>query len=433
MSNLATLRQRVTALHDEARSIISAPTGSDGELSTEQQARLEEIKPMAEQLRNNIGLLEGFEEAERRSGRRQHDGIEPGDELDTEVRSRYSLVRAIAGASGLDVDDGYEQEVSQELARREGKVPKGIMVPLSALSRRVRRNELERRVLTSTGDAADLISTDHLGNQFIDILRPKMVVGRAGARTLSGLIGNVDIPRLATSVPGGWRAENTAFPESDHVFDDVSLNPKHVGMITELSLNVLRQSSPEIEQLVRSDFARTLAEQIDSVAIWGGEANEPTGVLATSGIGDVDMSAAPTWSKVIELQEIVESANGDVESGGFVMTPGVKKLLRETPMQASGVEGSFIMTRPNELAGAPAFATTLALSSGSPTTAPLVFGDWSDVLIGLWSGVDILVNPYESTAYSKGNVKIRGIITADVGIRHAGSFAAAQDVGGAIS
>ncbi len=423
--SVANLKARLTRLQDEARSLIASPANDNGDLSAEQQTRLDELKPSIEQLRSNIKTFEQFEEADRQeNGRFNRQGL-LDDDFDR-VPEEYSIVRAIAGASGMEVDDGYEREVSAELAHRAGKTPQGIMVPTAALTRRVR--PMEKRVLTGAGDAADIISTDHMGNQFIDLLRAKMVMGKLGARTLSGLKGNTDIPRMASNVASGWRAENSAFPEGDHAFDDVNLTPKSVGLITTVSRNVLLQSSPDIEQLVRSDFAAVLAREIDRVALIGGGTNEPVGVLATSGIGDVDMSATITWAKVLELIELVESADGDVEAGGFVMNAKVKTVLRNTPRQAAGVEGSFIMGLANELAGYQALTTSQAIN----TTAPLIFGDFSDVLIGMWSGVDILVNPYESTAYKAGNVMIRGIMTADVGIRHAESFAAATEVVGGV-
>jgi hypothetical protein len=90
--------------------------------------------------------FEGFEEADRReSGARDRQGV-LDDHFDSAVREDYSIVRAIAGASGLKVDDGFEREVSEELAKRMGKAPQGVFVPHTALSRRVRAREMERRV-----------------------------------------------------------------------------------------------------------------------------------------------------------------------------------------------------------------------------------------------------------------------------------------------
>jgi predicted phage gp36 major capsid-like protein len=89
-----------------------------------------------------------------------------------------------------------------------------------------------------------------------------------------------------------------------------------------------------------------------------------------------------------------------------------------------------IQMDPNSLAGYPLATTNQMPVLGSPATDHvLIFGRWSDILLGYWSVFDLLVNPYESTAYSKGNVSVRGIVTMDVAIRHIESSAASIDVG----
>jgi hypothetical protein len=85
-----------------------------------------------------------------------------------------------------------------------------------------------------------------------------------------------------------------------------------------------------------------------------------------------------------------------------------------------------VMQDPNSLAGYP--LTSSNIVPIETTNHNLIFGKWGDILLGYWSVFDLLVNPYESTAYSKGNVSVRGIITADVQIRHIESFAASVDV-----
>jgi len=69
------------------------------------------------------------------------------------------------------------------------------------------------------------------------------------------------------------------------------------------------------------------------------------------------------------------------------------------------------------------------LTKGTGTgLSPVFYGNWSDLLIGVWSELDILVNPYEATAYAKGNVQIRAMMTLDLAVRHPESFAAIKDV-----
>lgn len=420
LRDLLAKRAKITK---DLRQLIEKPEGDGGDLSADQAERFDELKAELETTELSIERAEAVEASERRMTGRPVEGASR-DTFEAESRE-FSIVRAMAGAAGLSVDWSREREVGEELSRRTGRSFEGVAVPLSVFQRPVQ--PYEQRVVSSAGSGSNLISTDLYGNQFIDVLRANLVTRQLGATVLSGLTGNADIPRLTTSSTVEWVADNAAANDSDMAFDKVSLTPKRAIAITEFSRNMLLQSSPDIEQLARQDFARILAEELDRVALRGGGAGEPTGILANANISDVDLGAGPTWLGVLSLISAVEEAES--MGTGFVMGPTVKRDLMSTPKQSAGVEGSFIMSSPNELAGYPARSTTLATELGSPADRALIFGRWSDLLLGFWEALDILVNPYETTAYSKGNVKIRGIMTCDVELRHPESFAAAQDVG----
>jgi HK97 family phage major capsid protein len=417
LKDLRAKRARITT---DLRTLADNPAGEGGDLSEEQRSRFDALKVELETTEGAITRAEFLDDAERRAAGTPITGGRGRDNFETEARS-FSLVRAIAMQSGFrGIDAGREVEISQELATRMGRPAQGFYVPMEVF---------QKRVITTAapagGPGGNVIATDLLGNQYIDRLRAALVVRRMGARVLTNLVGNIDIPRLKTSANAGWFAENSTIPSSDQEFDKVSMTPKHVGVITEFSRNMLLQSTPDIEELIRDDFAKVLAEEMDRVALRGGGPNEPTGVLGTAGIGDVDMNV-PTWDGVLALIEAVESANAT--GTGWIGSPLVKRRLMNT-RKVAGTDSVMIMERSNDLAGYPFASTTLSWEPGSPDSAALIFGDWSEVLIGMWSALDILVNPYESTAYSKGNVQVRGIITADVEVRHPESFAAADNVG----
>lgn len=423
---LKDLLEKRARIVTDMRAIADAPAGQAGDLSEDQATNFDALKRNLEAIEGSIARQTALDEAERRMQGQQITG--GGDrQFDREVRN-FSLVRAIAAASGLGVDDGREREISAELARRSGRQFQGIAVPMDVFQLPV-----EQRVITTAapggGPGSNLISLDHLGGQYIDVLRAKLVIRQLGARVLTGLVGNVDIPRLKASATAGWFAENAAITASDAQHERVLLSPKHVGALTEFSRNMLLQSSPDIEQLVRADFAGILAEAMDKVAIRGGSTNEPTGVLATAGVDTTTNmttgGGGPTWGKVLSLIGLVETANANVDGAGWVTTPLVVQKLRST-LVAADTDSRMIQTSPKELADYPLASTSLAV--GPAAVQPLIFGDWSEVLIGMWSALDVLVNPYESTAYSKGNVQVRGIITADIALRHPKSFAAALDV-----
>jgi HK97 family phage major capsid protein len=417
MKDLLEQRGRIVA---EMRKLADSPSGDGGDMSEEQARRFDSLKGELESTEKRIERQNLLDEAERRMDGQPITGT--GDtNLDQELRN-FSLVRAAAAQiPDLNVDSGRERELSQELARRMGVKPDGILVPMCVFEKRVITT-----ALPSGKTGSNIISTDHRGDLHVDILRAALRVNQLGATVLNGLHGNVDIPKLTQSATSGWVAENAALSASDLGFGKVQLSPKHVGCLTEFSRNMLQQSSPDIEQLVRADFAAVLAEAVDSVAIDGGGSNEPDGIMQSANTADHSM-ATPSWENLLELIGLVEDAN--VEGTGFLGHPKVFRALRRTLKDAAAVELGYIMTELNSLAGYPVARTTLGPTVASPESGTLIFGKWSDLLIGYWSAFEVLVNPYESDAYKKGNVMVRGMLSCDMAVRHGESFAASPNVG----
>lgn len=423
MKQLLEKRARLT---DDMRAIHEAPAGDGGDLSNDQATKFDALKEERAKVDAAIERQTLIDEADRRAAGAPVAGS--GDhQFDQELR-QFSLVKAI-GAQVPDlagsVDAGREREIGQELARRSGRPFQGIAIPMQVF---------EQRVTTSTstpgaGAAGKLIAVDHLGGQYIDLLRSKMVAQRLGARVLNGLHGNVSIPKAKSGASGEWIAENGSLTAADSEWTSVTMSPKHAGALTELSRNVLQQTSPDIEQLVRVDFAAVLARAVDKVAINGGGSNEPDGVLQTGGINTVTTSGTMTWAHA--LQFIEEAELDDTMGSGWATHPSVVRKLRSTPKQSSG-DGDiweFIMSGPNDLAGFPLVSSTqVPVTSGTPDTHNLIFGSWSELMVGYWSTLDVLVNPFESTAYKKGNVQIRALLTCDVVVRHPEAFCAATDI-----
>lgn len=425
MKDLIEKRGRIAAA---MREITEAPKGQGGDLSEEQATKFDELKTDLAATERAIERQKTIDDLERRMQGDQIVGS-GDDRFDAELRN-FSLVRAIASQVpdlADKVDCGRERELSTEVARRAGRPFKGMAVPMSVFHVAV-----EQRVFTTTapggGPGSNIIATDHLGGQFIDLLRAGLITRRLGARVLSGLTGNVDIPRLKVGATGYWVAENSAVTASDPQTDKVSLSPKHVGALVEFSRNMLLQSSPGVEQIVRGDFARLIATAIDRVALRGGGTNEPTGIMSNGNVQSYDMNAGVTWAKILDMIAEVEVDNALEGALAWAMPPKIKKLLRSTS-KVTSTDSVMVMQTPTELAGYPAATTTLLrANAGSPQEGDLIFGNWADLIIGYWSELDILVNPYESTAYSKGNVQVRGMATCDVDLRHDESFIKSSNI-----
>ena len=338
----------------------------------------------------------------------------------------YSLMNAIRGAQAGRFD-GFEREVSDELAKRYGKEPRGFYVPQSIF----------KRDLTVGTDSAGgfLRPTDHLGGEFIDALRANLVISGLGARMMQGLSGDVAIPALNAKTAVGFVAENNApGAEGAPTFRQVTMSPKTLVQYVDISRKLSMQSDPSVEQIIRDDMTRQFAAKIDEVAIEGGGSNEPTGITQTSGIGSVAMGTnggVITYAKLVDLEKEVAIDNALGGSLAFLTNPKVVGAMRQTPRQASGVEGNFILNDSNTLLGYNVASTTLAPSdltkgTSSGVCSAVVFGNFNDLMIGMFGGLDVLVDPYTGSA--TGATRIAMYQDVDVAVRHAQSFAAILDV-----
>lgn len=422
---IAELMEKRAAKLNEMRELAT------GEQTPEKRTAFDKIEKEVEAVNTDIRNAQTLAEFERVA--------ENGTPVDgtpdyRREASRYSLTRALAHASGLRVDAAREIEVSQEIENRSGRKAQGIFAPDNVFQVR-RQQPFEQRVVTSGGDGAGLIFEQGMPGQYIDALRANLVTARLGATTLSGLQGNVSVPKLNASADSEWVAENGALTAADGDWDKVTMTPKHVGALTEFSRNMLLQSSPDIEQLIRRDFAASLAVALDAAALVGGGSNEPDGIitLLTAGPG-LSTLAGPTWAQVLGMIAEIELANAAAGSLGWTLNPKAVQTLRSKPKVEYGSPvsdsmGGFIMDGPNELAGyAAASTTSLPQSLGSPAVGSAIFGDWSSLLIGYWSGVDILANPYSAVPFSKGNTQVRALMTADIAVRGTDRFTAATDI-----
>lgn len=364
-------------------------------------------------------------------------------------RHEYSLVRAInAAASGDWRKAGFERELSEDIARRSGRSTGGVFVPVGALA------PMRRDLNTLTpGAGGALVATDLLAASFIDVLRPRCRVLQLGATVLSGLVGNVDIPRRAAAGPAQWITEGQSLTPGQGSFDTVQLRPRTVGSLTTISRNLLLQGTPDAEMLVRADMAAQLAIALDQAAIAGtGTGGQPTGLLNTAGTGSVvggTNGAAITFDHLIALAGTVAAANADGGSMGYLVNPqtitALLKIKATTgqylvPVGAAGGEfggpaaGGFApgADRPMFSAlGFPVASTSLVpgnLTKGTGTNlSAVLFGNWGDLLIGEWGVLEILPNPYASGAYEAGAVQIRAMQTVDIAVRHPQSFAVMTD------
>lgn len=328
-----------------------------------------------------------------------------GAEMLQSEKREYSLVRAIsAQLSGDWSDAGFEREVSQELGRSGGVVGGGLMVPMSIFSG-------ER---SDTTDIAGLIGTNHMGNQFIDALKANTLLGRLGARFLSGLNGNVSFPKKTASASFGWLAEAAGATPSDVTVGNVSLSGKHVGGVVPMTFEAMRQSSPAIEQIVREDMLSGMALAIDAAGFNGtGASNQPTGILNTAGVQTVTLAdvggKVPTFAEIVQMEGLLDEANALNGNLGYAFRPSIHSALKTAKKDAGS--GEFVISG-GETNGYAAHSSTQLPAAAS------LFGNFSDVMVGLWGMVELIPERDSAT----GGLTIGCHQMADVAVRNAVSF-----------
>ena len=347
-----------------------------------------------------------------------------------EARS-FSFVRAIQAAvlikdgkfsQARDIG-GFELDASDAVAKKMGRESRGFFVP----------NEVQKRdLLVGTPTAGgNTVATDLLASSFIDLLRNKMAVTGLGAKFLTGLVGQIAIPRQTAGATAYWVAENGAPTESQQAFDQVTMTPKTLGAFTDITRKLLLQSSIDVEGLVRNDLATVIAMAIDLAAINGsGASNQPTGILNTAGIGSVaggTNGLIPTWGNLVDLESQVAVANADLGALGYLTNAKVRGKLKQVS-KVSGQNG-FIW----EDGTVNGYATgvsnqvpsNLTKGTASGICSAILFGNFADLIIGQWGNLDIMVDPY--TGSTAGTVRVVALQDVDVAVRHAESFAAMKD------
>lgn len=337
-----------------------------------------------------------------------------------EVRnfSLMNAVRAMANPSDRKAQEAaaFEFEAAAEAARRDGIDPQGLYIPAD-----VQRSwNLQKRDLNTSDDSA-MVAEAYRGGDFIDVLRNASSIMQAGATMLSGLKGDVKIPKKTAASTAGWiSTEGGAASESEPTFGQVTMSPKTLGAYTDITRLMMMQSSLDIEALIRNDLATGIALAIDNGGLQGsGASGQPTGVKNTSGINAPTAFAAanPTFAEVVAMETAVAEDNALMGNLAYILPAGMYGALK-TAVKDSG-SGQFVVEPGNTING------YRAIVSNQVTAGDLYFGNFADLLVGMYGGLDITVDPY--TASTSGTVRIVALQTCDVAVRHAVSFAYNND------
>lgn len=339
-------------------------------------------------------------------------------DLSVNDQKRFSVFKAIRALTDKNWKGAeFERECHEAILKRSGlpeSVHGGFYMPMD-----VQKRDLTVATPTAGGN---IVATDLQASSFIDLLRARSRLAQLGATMLPGLVGNVAIPKLTGAATAYWLTnEATAITESQQTIGQLTLAPKNLGAYTELSRQLMLQSTPAAEALVMNDLAKVLALAIDLAGFEGsGTGGQPTGISNTGGIGSVTGTSL-ALAGVIEFQTDTAASNALSENSSYVTTPAVAALLKtrqrfastDTPLWAGSVmDGQVEGYR--------------ATTSTQLAAASMIFGDFSQVVIGEWGMLEIALNPYAN--FTAAITGIRAIQSVDVGVRQAAAFSRAISI-----
>ena len=348
---------------------------------------------------------------------------------DKEVR-QFSIVRALhALANPMDQRArsaaAFEFEASTAAAQKQGREARGIMLPYDV----ARASDLVKGTAAKGGN---LVATELLSGSFIDILRNAMVLTGMGVPTLSGLVGDIAIPKQTGAATAYWVAEDGAPTHSGQTVGQVAMSPKTLGAFTDISRKLLLQSSIDVESMVQRDLAMVLALAIQQAAINGsGASNQPKGVMTfvnPTVVGGAN-GAAPTWDHIVGLETAVSVANADIGTLSYLTNAKVRGKLKTTS-KVSGQNGFIWENGATPLNGYGCAVTNAMpsnLTKGTGTNlSSAIFGNWADMVIGMWGSLDLTVDTV--TLGTTGAVRVIALQDVDIALRNNESFATFADI-----
>lgn len=326
---------------------------------------------------------------------------------------------------------GFELEVSRAVEAKHGRSPAGVLVPWEVLGMVKAAAETPGQTVGTFSDGGATVSTDFLGAQFIDLIRNTSAFLNTGLTVITGLEGNVEIPKKLTGSQWYMVGENADVNNSKLTFGTVNMIPRQIGVRVPISRRMMKQSSLGIENLVRQDMAESVSLGMDKNIGYGtGSNNQPLGIKNTAGIGSVTLGGGTSltvsanlgggthdfgdWADYVALETAIHAANLNVANMRYVGNSAARGALKTT-LRASGSAPDYILRDDGTVNG------YRFLTSNQMEQNDVLFGNFLDVVVGIWSALDVVLDPY--TQGANGQVILTCMQDFDVAVRRPESFA----------
>ncbi len=345
-------------------------------------------------------------------GRNEADpaGTKPKGKKGGEARARRELMRnaSISGAIARHISgkplEGAEKEMADEGSaelRAFNKSAEGVAVPSFFFA--------EQRALSVGSDpsAGTTVNVEESG--LIEFLYPQTVLNQLGVTNMTGMSSNFDLIRQNGGAAAEWEGEVDENAETDPTYERIPMRPKRLGAFTTFSKQLLVQSSLAVENEVRRNLSSAIGIALETAALSGsGTGDVPLGLLNQTGINTVDIDTnggALTRAHLLQLEQVLSESN---YSGNFrfLMTAALRRYLKELKTDAGS--GRFVWNDNDNVLGYDATISNLMprdLAKGTGTDLhALILGDFSQLYVAQWGGLDIVVDQYTKAKNAQVNV-----------------------------
>ena len=417
MEKLQQLKESRATLATEMEGLVSAETRSEIQI-----ARMNELNSQIEKLTSEIEVLERSFKNSQFKPVAKNDGLTAEQR---EIAKSFSFQKVMSAIESRTSLSGFEAEMHDEAkaeARSFGGVVKGIGVPMKALDAMI-----QKRSMTAGTNNAGGYGVQTNVNSYISYLWNKTFMSQLGIVPMTGLTGNYSAPKEG-AVTGAWLTETGAASDETPTLDQLLLTPKRLAVFIKVSKTLAIQSPDVADAMVMDMLMNAQATLLEKAVAKGGGTNEPTGIISTTGIGNVAMGTnggAPTYAKIVDLIKTVSAANA--AGTGFLTTPTIASKLLVTE-QFTGTNGAPV-NQNNTIAGYKLVASNNSpsgLTKGSSSDChAIIFGDFSKVKVAQWGGLDLVIDPFSLAESNLNKVIVNAYY--DIGLEQAGAFAAIKD------
>jgi HK97 family phage major capsid protein len=192
-----------------------------------------------------------------------------------------------------------------------------------------------------------------------------------------------------------------------------------VAAYTDITRRLLMQSTPDAEAIVRGDLVAAIAQAIDYAGYYGtGTNNQPLGLSNYTGLNAVDFAATnPTYAELVQMETEIAADNADVNSMAYVLNAKGRGAAKTTPKFADGasVAAAGVIWEPGNTLNGYRAEVTNQVKDGD-----VFFGNFADLVVGMWGGLDMTVDPYSLS--KSGGLRIVVFQDVDFAVRRVESF-----------